>query len=118
MALASIAILRADHPSQYKLSSQTGACSARHSLRPQTTAHVAKTFFTFSLCPTMRSNNSTYLLMRAKLDEHVNPFVSYFTVARFYANYGPKRQIQVNGRYDLLGKLNIKVTNVWLQLLG
>ena len=52
--------------------------------------------------------------MRAKLDEQVNLFVSYFTVARFYASYGPKRQIQVNGRYDLLGKLNIKVTNVWL----
>ena len=36
MALANIAILSADNSSQYQLSSQTGACSARHSLRPQT----------------------------------------------------------------------------------
>ena len=36
MVLASIAILRADHSSQYQLGSQTGARSARHSLRPQT----------------------------------------------------------------------------------
>ena len=36
MALANIAILRADNSSQYQLSSQTWARSARHSLRPQT----------------------------------------------------------------------------------
>ena len=32
-----IAILKADNSSQYQLGSQTGACSAHHSLRPQTT---------------------------------------------------------------------------------
>ena len=31
-----LAFLRADNSSQYQLSSQTGARSARHSLRPQT----------------------------------------------------------------------------------
>ena len=36
MALANIAILRAENSSQYVLSSQTGARSARHSLKPQT----------------------------------------------------------------------------------
>ena len=36
IGIGNIAILRADNPSQYQLSSQTGACSARHSLRPQT----------------------------------------------------------------------------------
>ena len=38
VALASIAILRADNSSHYQLSSQTGARSARHSLGPQTNA--------------------------------------------------------------------------------
>ena len=37
MTLANIAILRADNSSRYQQSSQTGARSARHSLRPQTT---------------------------------------------------------------------------------
>ena len=35
LALANIAILRADNSSQYQLGSQTGTRSARHSLRPQ-----------------------------------------------------------------------------------
>ena len=35
LALANIAILRAENSSQYQLSSQTGARSARHSLRPR-----------------------------------------------------------------------------------
>ena len=40
MTLANIAILRADNSSQYQLSSQTGARSARHSLRPQTRSRM------------------------------------------------------------------------------
>ena len=36
LVLLNMAILRADNSSQYQLSSQTGARSTRHSLRPQT----------------------------------------------------------------------------------
>ena len=45
LAVANIAFLRSDNSSQYQLSSQTGARSARHSLRPQTS--VFYRFLTF-----------------------------------------------------------------------
>ena len=37
VSILPIAILKADNSGQYQLGSQTGACSAHHSLRPHTT---------------------------------------------------------------------------------
>ena len=50
LALANIAVLREDNSSQYQLSCQTGARSARHSLRPQSKCVIAFVFSTQYCC--------------------------------------------------------------------